>query len=206
MKAGLSKFVVAILLFGLTPRIAADDRPDPEFDLLRTNGQLVVLLDLAPFISAHEVELLKDGLDHTIRYQLDLVRPRRIWGAETKAVRKGRIKISYRLLTSDFQLVDSRADTVSERTFRSLAKLHRFLADSIHIPVATLDSLDEDHYYVMEIKIICLTPGIALLTGDRPDKSTSPVGYLFGKFLDISGYGRSEQETKSRPFRISEIE
>jgi len=89
----------------------------------------------------------------------------------------------------------------------SLPKLHAFLADSVVVNVALVDSLNIDIRYILEVELDCARSSIVdFVTGrDDPGQSESPMKYLFKKFLQVTGQGRNIYKFKSEPFSLTEI-
>ena len=140
-------------------------------------------------------------------YDIALLRPRRLWGTETMTIASGYIRISYRIITEDYLVEGPSSDSAASRTFLSLPKLHTFLADSVLVNVALVDSLNSEIRYILEVELDCARSSIVdFITGrDDPGQPESPVKYLFKKFLQVTGQGRNVYKFKSEPFSLTEI-
>lgn len=174
-------------------------------DIYRNNGFLMVWIDLSGQISSERVKLLKEGVDLALECRVDLLRSRRLWGT----VRTGRastaIVIGYHLLAEEYSLrYSGSTGDDQERRFIALAGLHQFLADSIVVTLASIDSLENDRRYHVELALsyISLT---SLNLGSASGSSETPVKFLFRHFLSLTGYGREQSVVSSEPFRLTDI-
>lgn len=183
------------------------DSGELEFDIFRINGTLNVWFDLAPIISAKRVSQMQDGIDLAVEYNLSLRRNRKLWGSQLVDQRSGLIRIGHRLVTEDFLLTDMTDDTARQVTFLSLAKLHKYLADSIVIDLCPVDSLQKQQKYFIELKLTCISLTSINLAADGKtvSESDSPIKYLFKKFLEATDFGREDYAIRSRLFSKSEI-
>ena len=203
-------FAVALIVVAAVvapPSIMADESGQIEYGVQRSNGSLQGWVDLSALVTSQWVENLQEGVDYLIAYDFALLRPRRVWGAETMAKTSGFIRISYRIITEDFLVEGPSSDSAAARTFVSLPKLHAFLADSVAVDIALVDSLDRDVRYVLEVELDCARSSIVdYVTGrDNPEQSESPIRYLFKKFLQVTGQGRNVYKFKSEPFSLVDI-
>jgi hypothetical protein len=205
MKDCRLRLVLGIALLLLTA--AARGAEPIDFYLLRGDSNLSVLLDLSTVLSAGRVSRMQEGIDLVLDYQLALTRPRRVWGSTTVARTEGIMTIGYRIVTGDYHLATPEMGGTEDRQFGSLAKLHRFLADSIVVELATSAEPDSLARYVLKVKLTCISlTDFNLAPGDSTGTSAdSPVRYLFRQFLSLTGYGRQEYSTQSRPFALSEL-
>ena len=196
-----------IWVLSLSPGVSAADAEAPDFDLFETDGQLTVLVDLAPLLTARNVAQLKEGIDFAVEYTVALKTSRRLWGSRKIASGSGWARISYRLATEDFLILTSKGEKKSERTLSSISEVHRFLADSVQIQLAELEELDRQARYFVAIDVIAITLTSFNLTSTEPDDQgeSSPLKYLFKQFLKLTDYGREEYSLESRKFSLSEI-
>ena len=196
-----------VLLCVLTNRTAQAE-PDIElaYDIFSRHDTAIVWIDLSPFLTPAQTSRLNDGIDLLFQYDLRLAVPRRLWGDITTTEKQEAVRMSYHVVTKEYELSSTLADW-NDRHFPSLAQLSSFLADSINAPLLPMDSLDIGKRYTLDLKVTTIA-----LTGFSPTPesadsagSDSPLRFLFKKFLSITGFGRREFETKSRPFSKSEI-
>ena len=189
------------------PTAAAEDSAPFEYDIIGRDGHIAVWLNLAGFLTTVQVERLKEGIDVSLDYQLILSRPRRLWGAEQVAKTTGSVIIGYRIVTEGYFLSAAELGFEGERHFVSLARLHQFLTDSIVVDMANFDELDPRRRYTVEVKLACIQLTSLNIASDDgfSGESSSPVKYLFRKFLRLTGFGREEYSVKSRLFSLSEV-
>ncbi len=207
MKRLFAIALVASVVLIAPPSIRADEVDQLEYGIQRNNGHLQSWVNLSALVTSQWLENLQEGVDYLIAYDIALLRPRRLWGAETMANASGYIRISYRIITEDYLVEGPTSDSAASRSFVALPKLHASLADSVVINIALVDSLDSDVRYVLEVKLDCARSSIVdFVTGrDDPGRSESPVKYLFKKFLQVTGQGRNVYKFKSEPFSLTEI-
>ena len=186
---------------------AAGDRPQIEFDVLAYNDSLTIWLDLTDLVNSEIIGQLKEGIRFAVRTDLALLKSRRLWGNQTIAAGSRDLVLGHRRLTEVYELLapGDKSDTL--RQFPSLAGLHRYLADSVVVPVADLADLDQETYYTVQIQIavISLTKISLVFDPDQHGRSPTVIAFLFRKFLELTGFGREKLLIKSRPFTISEI-
>lgn len=197
-----------LLLFSLLTEysVRADSDIDIRYDIFSRGDTIMVWLDLSPFLTSAQISRLNDGIDLLFQTELRLAVPRRLWGDVTTAETQQALRMSYHVVTKEYALSATISDW-DERLFPSLAQLSSFLADSINAPLVPMDSLDRGKHYTLDLKVTTIA-----LTGFSPSPeatdssySESPLQFLFKKFLSLTGFGRREFETKSRPFSKSEI-
>jgi hypothetical protein len=207
MKRLLATALIATVVAAAPASIRADEVDQLEYGIQQSDGYLQGWLNLSALVTAQWLENLKEGVDYLIAYDIALLRPRKLWGAETTARTSGYLRISYRIITGDFVVEGPGDDTASSRSFVSLPKLHGYLADSVVVDVAMVDSLNPDVRYVLEVELDCARSSIVdFVTGrDDPHRSESPIRYLFKKFLQVTGQGRNQYKFKSEPFSLAEI-
>jgi hypothetical protein len=207
MKRLLAIALVASAVLAAPPSIRADEVDQLEYGIQQSDGHLQGWVNLSALVTSQWLENLREGVDYLIAYDLALLRPRRVWGAETMANASGYIRISYRIITEDYLVEGPTSDSSASRSFVALPKLHAFLADSLIVNVALIDSLNSDNRYVLEVELDCARSSIVdFVTGrDDPDRSESPIKYLFKKFLQVTGQGRNTYKFKSEPFSLTEI-
>ena len=196
-----------VLLFCLSPAVTAQGPAGIDFDLWESNDSLTVQLDLAPYITSRRISQLREGIEFAIEYEVALKRPRRLWGKETIS-RAGRtVRIGQRAATEDFEVtVSGKAFEVS-RILPSLPRLHQHLSDSQVVVLAGIDRLSAGVYYLLELKITCvsLTKANLAFDDDSGREAKSPIKYLFKKFLQMTDFGREEFHAESAPFSLSDI-
>ena len=153
------------------------------------------------------ISQLKEGVQFAVKTDLALQRPRRLWGHRTVATINQILTVGYRSLTEDYEVEVSHKDSSGHRLFPSLARLHRYLADSIIVSIGPLSDLDPEIYYDVQIRIavISLTKINLAFNPDRGPGAPSVVGFLFRRFLELTGFGQEKLVVRSRPFTLSEI-
>ncbi len=199
-------FVLAGLLIPKTIT-AADETEALEYDIFKRDDSISVWVNLSQFLTSKRVEYLKEGIDLVIEYQLTLKRPRRLWGSEQIIKTTGSMRIGYRIVTEDYIVSAPKLGLEGNRHFLSLAKLHQYLSDSVVVNLTDCSALLPDRRYVLELKIACiLLTALNLASGsDTTTETSSPLKYLFQKFLSITGFGRDEYSAVSRPFSVTEL-
>ena len=199
-----------MLLTGLGPpaEVRADDTPEVAYDIYRLDDSLAVLLDLTPLITARAVERLEDGVDLLVHCELRLEVPRRFWGTHQVAGHSFVLKVGYHPVTEEY-LIESSDEAGSEpKHFLSLAALYAHLRDSVECCLAVLDSLDSGRRHQLELKVttVALTDLTPAAVEEPEGDDGSPISFLFRQFLSLTGYGRKEYRTVSRPFALSELD
>ncbi|MCK4632565.1 MAG: DUF4390 domain-containing protein [candidate division Zixibacteria bacterium] len=204
----LSVGLTALLIWIPGPRPTyAGEKPEIEFDILTVNDSLGVWLDLSDLVNSQIISQLKEGVQFAVKTDLALQRPRRLWGYRSIGTVDHILTIGYRSLTEDYQIRHGDNDSTGHRLFPSLAGLHRYLADSIIVSIGPLSDLDVEFYYDVQIRIavISLTKINLVFDPDRGLGAPSMVGFLFRRFLELTGFGQEELLIRSRPFTLSEI-
>lgn len=174
-------------------------------DIYRDDGSVTVWADLSASISSERVELLKEGVDLALSCQVDLLRSRRFWGA-VRVERSGLdMVVGFHLLAEEYSLRQtSSAQVESNRRFATLAGLHQYLADSVVIRLAPIDSLESGRRYHVEISVFCISL-TSFNLGPSGEAKQTPLKYLFRQFLSLTGYGREHSLVTSDPFRLSDL-
>lgn len=206
LRALLVTAILITVLGGFTPAGAADDEGQIDYVLCRQDGLLCARLDLSGLVSSKLVEEMEDGVEFALACRVSLLRPRRIWGSVTVARSVRLLRIGYGVVTEDFRATF--ADSLSGREIRfpSLAGLHQFLADSVTAEIIAIDSLETENRYFVRIQISRLSlTALNLASRQTPAESSSPVRFLFDKFLQFTGFGREEYSVESRLFSLGEI-
>jgi hypothetical protein len=201
-------FLSFVLVGLLTPKtIIADETEILEYDIFKRDDSVAVWLNLAQFLTSKRVEYLKEGIDLAIEFQLTLRRPRRLWGSERIIKTTGSMRIGYRIVTEDYVVSAQKLGSAGDRCFLSLAKLHQYLNDSVVVNLADCSALQPGIRYELELKAVCiLLTALNLASGtDTTAETSSPLKYLFQKFLNITGFGRDEYSAVSRPFSVTEL-
>ncbi len=178
-----------------------------QFDIFIYDSSIVIHPDLSSFINSEKTNLLRDGINYALEYQVTLLRPRHIWGAVQIVQKTEAFAIGYRLLTKEYSLTHFPIDTsLSDLRFSSLAKLHQYLADSIEVNLIKSDNLNNENRYKIELKTSSIALTTLNLISSENEKNGSPVKYLFRQFLEFTSYGREENTVSSVPFKISDLE
>lgn len=207
MSAAFRWSLALILVTGLIGSVSAEDEDEIAYDIYRRDNRLTVWLDLSSYLTERTVIRLRDGIDLLVEYRLMLEVPRRFFGDRRVAKQSEGYKISYRPVSEDWLLSALDVEEQQSRRFMSLASLYQFLQDSVEFDLIGLDSLDSESRYTLAIEIttVSLTDFNRLSDGRFQGESDSPLRYLFRQFLSLTGHGRSEHATKSRPFSVPEI-
>ena len=186
--------------------VFAQDPPEFQFDILRSTDSVVVWLNLSPLLNAVNVGRMHDGLDLAVVCDLKLVRPRHLFGATTVADQQRRIEASYQILTEQYRL-ESANGKIARKVFPSQSGLFDYLADSILIRLADLDSLDQEERYRLEARITTISLGDKDIESSEEllSQGDSPLRWLYVQLLKITGYGRTEHSFQSRSFGTSEL-
>ncbi|HOP08103.1 MAG TPA: DUF4390 domain-containing protein [candidate division Zixibacteria bacterium] len=196
-----------LLWFLIATSTDAEESGSLDFDLYRTDSNLVIWIDFSSLLTSRRVEGLREGVDLQVDYNVRLVQPRRLWGERAVVEESGSFELNYRLITDRFEWNPSDSADSLLHSFSSLAKLHRFLADSILISIALNDRINNHNRYCLTLNAAC----ISMTTFNLPESSdpassgSSPLRFLFASFLELTGYGRSDFSTRSEPFKISDL-
>ena len=194
-----------ILVLCLARPVTAGSGDGIDADIYRENDSLMVWIDLSGQISSERVELLREGVDLALECRVDLLRSRRLWG-NVRIDRAGTaIIVGYHLLAEEYFLKGSgNSGDDHEHRFATLVGLHHFLADSVVVSLASVDSLDSDRRYFVELTVDCIF--LTSLNLDSPNGSSeTPLKFLFRHFLSLTGYGREQSVVSSDPFRLADI-
>jgi len=208
MKRSIRGIISTFLIFViLCPFADAADEDQIEYDIFRQNDTLAAWVDFSFMLSAGNLKKLRDGIDLALEYRLTLASPRRLWGSNTIARTDDALKISYRRITEDFYITRLISEPDRELRFISREELENYLKDSVLVSLVTIDSLDADKRFTLEIEItsITLTTLNLLSDGGGADSTQSALKSLFKEFLKLTGYGRRELSVKSRPFSLDEV-
>jgi hypothetical protein len=186
--------------------VRAESDIELAYDIFSRGDSVMVWLDLSPFLTDPQIARLNDGIDLLFQYNLRLAIPRRLWGDVTVTETEETVRMSYHLVTHDYALTSTYAGW-HNRHFPTLDLLTAFLADSINAPLLPTDSMNGGKRYTLDLKITTIAVTGFNPTPESADSSgsDSPLRFLFKKFLSLTGFGRREFETKSRPFSRSEI-
>jgi hypothetical protein len=188
--------------------MADETAVDFPFDLTADHDTLSVLVDLSGLLQTPIIGRIESGIDQAFECRALLNRPRRLFGAVRVAETSSAWRLSYRILTELWVLRQLGEDSLSERSFGSLAALAQFLSDSVAIPLIRIDSLDSGRRYVLRLEITSISlAGINIApTPESQEESSSILRSLFSEFLKFTGYGRSSHSVESRPFSPAEID
>ncbi len=205
------RFLVFILVgwwavLGVPEPVAAAGDNELEYDIFKRDGHITVWLNLSPLLTSYRLKKLKEGINFSIEYRLNLVTPKRLWGTTQVAQKSGTIKIGYRLVTENYFLTTPVGDSSVTRHFISLAQFHHYLGDSVLVEIASVDSLDAHKRYALKLNVSCISlVGINLAAQDGRENEDSPLKYLFRQFLRLTNFGREEYTAESRPLSLSEL-
>jgi hypothetical protein len=125
-----------------------------------------------------------------------------ILGSERLAQVTGVLNIAYRLPTDDYALQAPWLEDGAISQLSSLAQIARVLTDSVFFPLYPIDSLEAESGFEVQVKVTLISLSVnGLHSPDSTDSgSSSPLRFLFRQFLDLTGYGRREFETRSGVF------
>ncbi|HWR83277.1 MAG TPA: hypothetical protein VN285_08240 [Candidatus Deferrimicrobium sp.] len=206
LKSLAIRLFAALFIFGIRSAGAAGELPVVDYGILRQRDSLAVWIDLAGCLTSGRLDQLKEGNGLAIEYKVELSRPRRLWGSEQVARKDGFVLIDFRFITEDFFLEAPQLGIADSRHLNSVAGLQDFLADSIIVGLVAWPALDTQKVYAVSIEVTSISlSGLNLAAGGPKGDSGSPLKYLFGQFLRLTGFGRQRFSATSRPFSLSEI-
>jgi hypothetical protein len=198
-----------LLMLGcLTAGAIADDFPSDAYYLFKRHGCVTVWCDLTPCLTSKIVKQLKEGIDVAVDCHVNLGIPRHLLGDRQVASQHFMPRLSYRALTGEFTLSDFEDTTTTPTNFASLAGLYDYLRDSIESCLAPLDSLDDEQRYELglNLTVVALTDFNTVSGEPSSSGPSSPLEFLFRRFLEFTKYGRTEYSTRSRAFSLDELE
>ncbi|UCG62801.1 MAG: DUF4390 domain-containing protein [Candidatus Zixiibacteriota bacterium] len=204
----INLLMVAALSLVIAPgALAANDGEQIDFDIYTQDGFVTVWVDMSSLITSKRVNQMEDGIDIAVEYRLSLLRPRKLWGAEKLAESKGVFQVGFRVITENFFVSNLSSDSSSSKHFLSLAQFHKFLADSMSLKLAEIDSLAGDKRYYIELTLTCvsLTAFNIADTDESPEDDKSAVKWLFKEFLNLTNFGRQDYKVESRLFSLREL-
>lgn len=207
MKKAAGTLITLLLLLSPPMTYGAEESEPIDFDIYQQDNLVAVWVDLSSLINSKRVTGLKEGINLAIEYRLTLLRPKRFWGSHKVAQTDNVLHVGYRLITEDYFVSQPTSDPPHDRYFLSLGELHKFLADSISIELADLDSLDRDKRYYIQMALTCVSLtslNVADETGGD-ESGKSPIKWLFKEFLDLTNFGRQDYAVESRLFSLSEL-
>ncbi|MFH1687019.1 MAG: DUF4390 domain-containing protein [bacterium] len=189
----------------LVASVAEGDALDSvSYSLFVAESTLFVQPDLSPIVTAGRVRSLKDGLSLRVDCQVSLQRPKRLLGVQELVAVQQAVTLDYHLASAAYRVQPTQGNGESVRTVGSLARLHRYLADSLTIAVAHVGTLDAEIYYRLQLTVTCYRPSV-LTSLTESNEADSPLMYIFGRFLEATGYGQAEYHVHSPEFRIGQI-
>jgi hypothetical protein len=188
-----------VLLLSLARPCAAATEDQIEFEIGQCQDSLCAWINLSDLLTSSRVARLKEGVPVAIECRCTVVRPRRLWGHEKIIEADWRARLIHRPVTEDFLLESTNGGEV---VLSSLARLHRYLADSVTVMMLPMDSLDKSTSYRLKVNLALtwLTVFNVSPTTDETGSPGSILRFLFGNFLEVSGYGREELELEGNPF------
>ncbi|MFQ5499067.1 MAG: DUF4390 domain-containing protein [Candidatus Zixiibacteriota bacterium] len=195
-----------LLLCWIAPVHASDRNAIEIVPLLAADSSLLVGVDLTGLITSSRVDRLQQGINIKVVVDIELRQPRRLFGTRKIGAAKGAISIDHDPVTHNYRLTRHDLNPPQGRSFFSLAGLHKYLADSVILPLATTEPLGRYRLFTLHCQstVISLT-SIDLTDPDSADRSDSPVEYLFRQFLILTDFGREQFSFSSRPFSLSEL-
>ncbi|RKX28909.1 MAG: hypothetical protein DRP47_03145 [Candidatus Zixiibacteriota bacterium] len=197
--------IVTLILLCIVVPATANSEDHINADIYIDNDSVEVWVDLSGLVSSERIELLKEGIDFALECRVDFLRPRRFWGSAQISQASKAMVIGYHLLAEEFSVTFSTTDTMMKvHRFASLAGLHHFLADSVEIPVISLDSIETDRRYYVEIAVMCISM-TSLNIASLSKTNDTPLKFLFRQFLNITNYGREKLAVSSDLFRPSDL-
>lgn len=179
-----------------------------EYNIIPSDSNLAVWVNLSPFLTSTRIDDLKDGEQYSIYGMVSLNRAKKFYGSELIDKKDFFINTSFFILTEDFQIEKFQNSEKNTCKFSTEAELHKFFTDSIFVFFQRTDKLNDHDRYYLEINLEYLKSGLARYNSANKitDENSSPIKYLFGKFLEITGYGKTSQSFKSESFRIKDFE
>jgi len=191
--------LTCLLLAGASANATEIDSLD--FEVGRCRNTLCVWVNLADLLSSDRLSRLKEGVPLSIECRSTLLRPRRLWGEVTIAEEDWTARLGFRRVTEDYVLTSAGRE---QRVFSSLAPLHRFLSDSVIINLTPVDSLNQEQFHRVRIRMTLVW--LTSLNLSPPEESSgSPIRFLFEQFLSVSGYGRHEFDIESESFSVRRL-
>ena len=198
-RRGTGSIIAVLLWLVLATPGTASSESTIEFEVCQSQDSLCAWINLSDLLTANRVAHLKEGIPVSIECRCVLVRPRRLWGHEKLAEASWKTRLVHRSVTNDYFLetTDGR-----EVVFSSLARLHRYLSDSVTVQMLPMVLLDSATSYRLQVNLslLWLTALNVSPTADGTNSPGSMLRYLFGNFLEFSGYGREELELESGSF------
>lgn len=203
----ISVALIAGCLVMVAPTVGHTEQSELiDYAIEQRNGNLLVRLDLAGYLSSKRLEMMEEGMEFLLEYQIILSTPKRLFGSTDLAESGDLVKFGYEIVTETFYLLPSPANSPNQRRFSSLAGLHRHLADSLSVSLCAVESLDRKLSYQLEIRVNCVSHATLIPDlGQSIGSDNSPISFLFRKFLQFTGFGRESQTVLSEHFKISEI-
>lgn len=199
--------LLILIIVGISNFAYAGEADWLEFDLYKKSDSLMVQLYLDQLLKEPIINQLNEGIDHIFSIKIGLFRPKKFWGEAKISERKTSYRISYQIITKEYTIVRYRENDSTVISVNSILNLFKYLNNEIEIPTTSLDSLESQRQYFVEIQINMVTMtsfNIKSETGQNESES-SPVTYFFEKFLEITNFGREEFNTRSRNFMLKEL-
>ncbi len=202
------KIYITFLIIVL--RVATSQAQDNsfEYNIIPSDSNLAVWINLSSFLTFTRIEDLNDGEQYSIYGMVSLNRPKKFYGSELIEKKDFLINTSFFILTEDYQVERIQNSEKDYYKFSTEAELHKFFSDSIFVFFQNMDKINKKNRYYLEINLDYIKSGLARYnsTNKITDKNSSPIKYLFGKFLEITGYGKTSQSFKSASFKIKDFE
>ncbi len=184
------------LLVWLLPAGAAAEEPDFDYDIFLTGDSLALWLDVRPALTQPKMEDLLAGLQVSIAVTVNAERPRRLLFSRTLATTKAVLVISRRLAEDTYRLkvIDR---TARDYTFKNQLDLSAYLADSLVLDIAPLDSLGGSAPLRLALTVVSKSHSNNTMDEPSPAAADSSAAAgddeffetLLNSFLNLIGFG-----------------
>lgn len=200
--------VVGVMLAALVgpTGLSAGESESPPYDIFLEQDTVKLWIDLTPALTQPLLEDLLSGLQITIQIELALRSPRTILWDAPILKRGDRLVLSHPL-SDDYYAIEFLATTNRLRRFSDQPSMSAYLADSVDIPIALTDSLDERTKYKLSLAISCKSRTNSELDGSSgvDTSATEAFESALRSFLDVIGFGESVIKIESPMFTLSSL-
>ncbi len=197
-----------LAVIGLAVAVGAQQSNEPSVTPVYEGDSLRVQVDLSMLLTAERANRLEDGVALRCDIRIELRRPRRLWGSSLEISSNASHILSYSLTTKTFEVSSTTMES-GETTYvlKSMAAVHRFLADSVVVILRDESGLDSKSRYFMQVEVetVWLTALNEATDGSTASDSQSELAWMFDQFLRLTGYGRERFKFQTSQFRLSDI-
>jgi len=210
---GLVGGAVVCLCLGLAPPAAGSAEIDFDYDIFLAGDTLTLWLDVAPLLTQPRLEDLLAGLDVSIKIDVDVQRPRKLFFPATLASVSALVVISHPI-AEDIYRLRIICGRLSERIFKSQLALSDFLADSLVLPLVPAQRIRGQGDLRLSFSLLSKSHSINMLDKALPEAADSvnqPPGddqfleSLFSTFLRLVGFGASSYQVTTPTFSPDEL-